>query len=152
MSQGRTSFGDTVDFERKLFRPWSFAAHSTSQSDGMEIPLIENTSTKPQSASRWPRHSATLRQRFEAEPTVRPTGWWNDQMLFDRSLRSMAILMTLYATIMTIVCIAYLKDFVHRGNPHSTSVGQKKGRSCKSLQSMDIVCIIACVFVLRLTP
>ena len=54
-------------------------------------------------------------------------------MLFDRSLRSMAALMTLYAVIMTGICAVYLKDFVHRDNPHSASVGQNKSKSLYKL-------------------
>ena len=150
ISQHRNSSEDGDSLSRKLFRPWSFEPQPNDNGDGMTKPLIEEASKKPQSTSAWSRYRTSLRQHFETEPTVRPPGWWNDQMLFDRSLRSMAILMTFYATILSIVCIAYFKEFLRRENPHSTSVGQKKGQSCKSLQGVDIVCIQTCLLAFRL--
>ena len=148
MDRDRASWSDSDGLARKLYRPWSFATQSTAQSDGMEIPLIESESRKSRSTSAWFQYPASLRRRFEATPALTRPGWWQDQMLFDRSLRSMAILMTFYATILTVVCIAYSKDFKHRGNPHSTSVGSKTGRSCKSLQGIDIVCNMVCASLL----
>ena len=119
MNQGSSFCESTDSFTRQLLRPWSFATQSSDNDRGVDESVVGET--------------------IEAEPTIRPSGWWNHQMLFDRSLRFMAALMTLYAVIMTIICAAYLKDFVHRGNPHSTSVGQNKGKSCTSLQGTEIV-------------
>ena len=60
-------------------------------------------------------------------------------MLLDRSLRSMALLMTLFAISMVITCASYLPDFFHRGNLRSTSVGGSKGQSCDKMESVNVV-------------
>ena len=74
---------------------------------------------------------------------VGKTGWWKRQMLLDRSLRSMALLMTLFAVSMVIICAAYMPDFLHRGNVRSTSVGGSKGQSCDKMESINIVSNVA---------
>ncbi|MCJ1267875.1 hypothetical protein MMC22_007761 [Lobaria immixta] len=63
-------------------------------------------------------------------------GWWKQQMLVDRSLRTMAALTATFALIMVITCLAYLGDFVHRKNPYSTSVG-RSNQSCKNVERTD---------------
>lgn len=139
MIQGSLSRESTDRFTRNLLRPWSFAAQSSGHDGGVDKSLSGDTLKGTPSNSAWCKYPNHLRQSFEAEPTIKPSGWWNHQMLFDRSLRSMAALMTLYAVIMTGICAGYLKDFVHRDNPHSTSVGQNKGKNCTSLQRTEIV-------------
>lgn len=130
----------TDNFTRTLLRPWSFAAQSSGSDVKLETVLSGKTPREPEAGSAWCQFPNHLRQSFAAEPTTRPGGWWNQQILFDRTLRSMAALMTLYAVIMIIICASYFKDFLHRGNPYSTSVGGNYGRSCKSLQSTENVC------------
>ena len=139
MTQGSPSCESTDSFTRNLLRPWSFAAQSSGNDGGLDKSLSGETLKEPPSSSAWCQYPSHLRRSFVTEPVIKPSGWWNHQMLFDRSLRSMAALMTLYAVIMTGICAGYLKDFVHRDNPHSTSVGQNKGKSCTSLQGTEIV-------------
>lgn len=139
MTQSSLSCESSDSFTRNLLRPWSFVAQSSGNDGGVDKSLSGETLKELPSNSAWCKHPSHLRRSFEAEPTIKPSGWWNHQMLFDRSLRSMAALMTLYAVIMTGICASYLKDFVHRDNPHSTSVGQNRGKSCTSLQGTEIV-------------
>ena len=51
-------------------------------------------------------------------------------MLVDRSLGSMAALMTVFAVIMVMICVVYFRSFLQRGNRHSTSIGAKIGERC----------------------
>ena len=53
-------------------------------------------------------------------------GWWKEQMLVDRSLRTMAGLTSLFALIMAIICFKYLPQLAERPNQSSTSVGVSK--------------------------
>lgn len=69
---------------------------------------------------------------------TRGKGWWKQQMLVDRSLRSMAALTGTFALIMVIICLAYLPDLRHRMNDHSTSVGGSR-QSCESVERTDVV-------------
>ena len=69
----------------------------------------------------------------------RRSGWWKQQMLVDRSIRSMAALTSLFALIMTIVCIVYMRELVGRHNETSTSVGSNSGESCESLEATNVV-------------
>ena len=74
-------------------------------------------------------------------------GWWTKQMLVDRSLRSMAGFTTVCAFIMLIILLSYIPDFVHRLNPHSTSVGGKSGESCGQMETRNVVCLVWIEFV-----
>ncbi len=149
------SFESTDSFTGRLLRPWSFVA----QSSGVDVDCnkilsketIEEHGRQTVSNSAWCRFPSHLRRSLEAEPTTRPSGWWHQQMLFDRTLRSMAALMTLYAVIMIVICASYFQDFLHRGNPYSTSVGRNHGKSCKSLQSTEIVGIARIYWKAQLT-
>jgi hypothetical protein len=66
-------------------------------------------------------------------------GWWNKQMLVDRSLRSMAVFTTMCAVIMWIIVFSYLGPFVTRLNRNSTSVGRKDGESCGEAETRNVV-------------
>ena len=85
---------------------------------------------------------------FEKGLTVGEKGWWRRQMLLDRSLRSMAFLMTLFALAMFVLCAAYFRDFLNRGNRRSTSVGGAKGQSCGKIESMNVVSCMLTTFKL----
>jgi preprotein translocase subunit SecG len=60
-------------------------------------------------------------------PDIQPTrvgrGIWKDQLLVDRSIRSMAGLTTLFAIAMIVVVACYIKIFIHRPNRTTSSVG-----------------------------
>lgn len=82
----------------------------------------------PQSAVRMGRPFAT------GKP-----GWWDKQMLVDRSLRSMSLFTAACALTMFIILCVYLPDFAHRLNPHSTSVGVNVGESCGTMEARNVV-------------
>jgi hypothetical protein len=67
------------------------------------------------------------------------SGWWKKQMLVDRGLRSMAAFVLVCAVIMFIIIFSYLKDFVHRINKRTTSVGGKTVESCTVLEGRSLV-------------
>lgn len=60
-------------------------------------------------------------------------------MLFDRSLRLMAALTTVYAFIMTIVSVSNLKALRDRQNNGSTSVVFGQKTTCQNLQKTEVV-------------
>ena len=65
-------------------------------------------------------------------------GWWTEQMLVDRSLRTMAGLMTIFAIILVSITFSNLGNFMRRTNPDSTAVGGGTG-SCKSVAGRNTV-------------
>ena len=67
------------------------------------------------------------------------SGWWKQQMLVDRSLRTMAGTTSLFALIMMIFSIRYFPYFLARKNPDSTSVGSQTGHDCGSLETTNVV-------------
>ncbi|KAF1998651.1 hypothetical protein P154DRAFT_411092, partial [Amniculicola lignicola CBS 123094] len=68
-------------------------------------------------------------------------GVWKDQLLVDRSLRSMALFMTTLAIAMLIVIFTHAKTFRDRSNPFSTSVGGDPS-SCKSVTRANTVLLL----------
>ena len=89
---------------------------------------------------------------FEKGLAIGKKGWWSRQMLLDRSLRSMAFLMTLFALAMFVLCAAYFPDFLNRGNRRSTSVGGTKGQSCDKMESINVVSCMLPLFGLMGHP
>lgn len=82
--------------------------------------------------------SRTLRGSIESHPAAEiersrvGRGVWKDQLLVDRSLRTMAVLMTLFAIGMIILIASYAPHFRDRANTNTTSVGGE-ARSCKDV-------------------
>lgn len=68
-------------------------------------------------------------------------GLWENQMLVDRSLRSMAVLTAGLAIIMCTLVFVYLKEFIERPNKTSTSVYASK-EDCKSANWKISVCLL----------
>jgi hypothetical protein len=64
-------------------------------------------------------------------------------MLVDRSLRSMAALMTVFAFVLIIIIIVYAPLFSRRPNKKSTSIGSPEPESCDTMESRNIVCQIS---------
>ena len=132
------------DFRRTLLRPWSFQLHSedfwqsddATLKDEFEFEDVQKTV----STSRW-RRPLLSRSLNKPEPTSTPPGWWQDQMLFDRSIRSMAALTALYAFIMSIVCAVKLKPLINRTNVGSTSVSMGDQKVCGDLKGAEIVSV-----------
>lgn len=139
-------------FSHTLPRPWTFASFcddstSMNQSNHIEMDTRSSSDMLPlnhpanSSTSAWTRHAdaseenGTNNSRFASGRR----GWWKEQMLVDRSLRSMAALTFSFALIMTIVCVIYMPDLIRRHNGTSTSVGSKTGHSCQSLEASNAV-------------
>lgn len=78
-------------------------------------------------------------ETFEGELAVTKGGWWHRQMLVDRSLRSMAALMTFLALVMVFLCANNFPAFLRNTNPSSTSVGGSEGESCETVERKNIV-------------
>ena len=140
-------------FSRTLLRPWSFALTSdistvANESDSVQLNTWENSNTLPLNRAPTIESTSALTRYREVDQgqgvndiqfATGRSGWWKQQMLVDRSLRSMAALMSLFAVIMTIVCIVYMPELVGRHNKTSTSVGSNNGRSCESLEATNVV-------------
>ncbi|KAF2637404.1 hypothetical protein P280DRAFT_372650, partial [Massarina eburnea CBS 473.64] len=86
---------------------------------GKPIPGYLNGSIK--------RHPAA-----EVEPTRIGRGIWTDQLLVDRSLRGMALLMSTFALAMIFVLCTNAKAFRERTNRFSSSIGGEK-TDCESV-------------------
>lgn len=151
----QTSYAMIEDdtFAQKLLRPWSFVSQVEEKSKIVasefptyaQIEISEEIQSLPRRRRNdlgvWAKYADPDRKEscFDGHTTAGGKGWWNRQMLVDRSLRSMAALTTLLAIIMISLCAAYMSDFVKRTNKNSTSVGSKKPQSCKSLEAKNIV-------------
>ncbi|KAF2813074.1 uncharacterized protein BDZ99DRAFT_339159, partial [Mytilinidion resinicola] len=68
-------------------------------------------------------------------------GWWQDQLLSDRSIRGMAALTAVFAIAMIIIMATNANAFRHRPNKNSTSVGGQE-QSCKSVQRTNSALLI----------
>ncbi|KAF2112122.1 hypothetical protein BDV96DRAFT_498668, partial [Lophiotrema nucula] len=68
----------------------------------------------------------------EIHPTRIGRGVWKDQLLVDRSIRTMAVLTFLFAVAMFIVIGTNIKAFYNRANKFTSSVGGET-RSCKEV-------------------
>ncbi|KAF1948119.1 hypothetical protein CC80DRAFT_384038, partial [Byssothecium circinans] len=77
----------------------------------------------------------------EIEPSRIGRGVWHDQFLVDRSLRGMALLMSLFAFAMVIVLCTNAKAFGERANRFSSSIGGKT-RSCKAVTHENTVLLL----------
>jgi hypothetical protein len=82
------------------------------------------------------RHAAA-----DIEPARVGRGIWGDQLLSDRSFRSMAALMSVFAIGMVIVVCSYAKEFGNRSNRNTTSVGGAT-KSCKSVTYTNTVLLL----------
>ena len=94
-----------------------------------------------QQFSAWTRYGEPNRKR-DADNTQLASGgsgWWKEQMLVDRSLRTMAGLTSMFALIMVIISIRYFPELLARRSANSTSVGSHTGQDCKSLETTNIV-------------
>lgn len=72
----------------------------------------------------------------EIEPTRVGRGVWKDQLLVDRSLRSMSLLMAAFAIAMIIVITTNAKAFGTKANKFTSSVGGKP-RDCKTVTQIN---------------
>ena len=138
-------------FSRTLLRPWSFAQGSTvselsdkSEDNRAEDSFDGSHLDRPltyKSTGAWARIGHADREKGNGNNGFASgrSGWWKEQMLVDRSLRSMAGLTSLFALIMVIICIKYLPELLGRHNETSTSVGSNSGVSCERLEGTNVV-------------
>lgn len=134
-------------------RPFSFSDYSpTEKNDAIDRASLKSFDTLGSSSSgssisklkslgarirrkplpRYLRGSIRQHAAAEIEPVRVGRGVWRDQLLSDRSLRSMAALMTAFAIGMIIVVVAYAKHFAQRSNRNTSSVGGDT-QSCKDV-------------------
>ncbi|KAL8795183.1 MAG: hypothetical protein Q9195_002338 [Heterodermia aff. obscurata] len=98
--------------------------------------------------SAWTRYGEPSQEKVFDDTQIASgaSGWWKQQMLVDRSLRSMAGLTSIFALGLMILSITYLPDLLARKSLNSTSVGSRTGQDCGSLETTnadDWACWIA---------
>ncbi|KAL8772117.1 MAG: hypothetical protein Q9194_004689 [Teloschistes cf. exilis] len=145
--------GHDDEFALKLLRPWSIASHNSTRSrsssyvDTQYAPSFgfeaDDASSKGLlSSGTWANFAR--RSRSDSEDPSNPgahfayggPGWWNHQMLADRSFRTMAATTTLFAFIMVVICLVHSSELAHRANKSSTSVGGKSATSILGMSNM----------------
>ncbi|OAL47207.1 hypothetical protein IQ07DRAFT_133397 [Pyrenochaeta sp. DS3sAY3a] len=77
----------------------------------------------------------------DIQPTRIGPGVWKDQLLVDRSLRTMAATMTLFAVAMIILIATHAKFFSNRSNRNTSSVGGDTG-SCETVTTRNTVFLL----------
>lgn len=87
------------------------------------------------------KESIREHRSYETEYARIGRGLWKDQLLVDRSLRSMALLTTVFAIAMLIVIFTNLKAFAQRPNKQSTSVGGEP-QSCKAVARINTALLL----------
>ncbi|KAF2032996.1 hypothetical protein EK21DRAFT_36035, partial [Setomelanomma holmii] len=121
---------DTTDRHSiKSFETYDSAASSSSFTKGLKN-LGARIRRKP--LPRYLRGSIRRHAAAEIEPARVGRGVWKDQLLSDRSFRSMAALMTLLAFGMIVVIACYAEHFIKRANQNTSSVGGET-ESCKKV-------------------
>jgi hypothetical protein len=78
------------------------------------------------------RRSAKRHSTADIKPARIGRGVWKDQLLVDRSLRTMAALTTIFAIAMVIAISTHMKAFLTRTNKFSSSVGWET-KDCKQV-------------------
>jgi len=81
---------------------------------------------------RYLRGSIRRHAAADIEPARVGRGIWKDQLLSDRSFRTMAAMMSALAVAMVILVACYAKHIINRANLHTSSVGGKT-ESCKKV-------------------
>lgn len=109
---------------------------SSASAEGINLPQIRTGHSSIQSEY---SRSSRAASSFGGDFAVGRAGWWKQQMLVDRSFRSMAALTTILAIIMLAICAANLSRFRNRSNTNSTSVGPNKGSSCAAVERQNLV-------------
>ncbi|PVI06681.1 hypothetical protein DM02DRAFT_649430 [Periconia macrospinosa] len=93
------------------------------------------------SVPRYAQGSIRRHPAAEIEPTRIGRGVWKDQLLVDRSLRTMALTMSLFAVSMVILVCVYAGPFGSRPNKFTSSVGGDT-RSCKEVKNMNAALLL----------
>lgn len=116
----------------------SFGTYASSSSSGTSIEKLKNgfksgiSRIRRKPLPRYMQGSIRRHPAAEIEPTRIGRGVWKDQLLVDRSLRSMALLMSLFAIAMIIVICVNIKAFAQRNNKFTSSIGGET-QDCKTV-------------------
>ena len=102
--------------------------------DGWSKGLVSRVRRKPLPEST--RGSIRKHPAAEIEPTRVSRGVWKDQLLVDRSLRSMSVLTTAFAIAMIVVIATNAKSFGARVNKFTSSVGGET-QDCKTITQIN---------------
>ncbi|KAJ4358068.1 uncharacterized protein N0V89_002647 [Didymosphaeria variabile] len=89
--------------------------------DGWEKNIVARVRRKP--LPRYMQGSIRKHPAAEIEPTRVKRGVWKDQLLVDRSLRGMSLLMSAFAIAMLVVVATHAEAFGARANKFTSSVG-----------------------------
>lgn len=100
----------------------------TPEYSGSQIELQDISNDRQRLLNREPSSSQTedsvhQHPAEEITPTRVGPGVWTDQLLVDRSLRGMALLMSLFAVAVLVVICWHAKAFASKMNKYSSSVG-----------------------------
>ena len=102
--------------------------------DGWEKKVVARV--RSESLPRYAQISIRKHPAAEIESTKVRRGLWKDQLLVDRSLRTMSVLMSALALIMIIVVLANAKAFGARVNKSTSSVGGQ-ARDCATVTRIN---------------
>ena len=140
MSDIDLSLRSDESFHQDLLRPWSLAMTEYSERENQnEADDHKYSRVVEESDNKSRCKVVTFWNRCDNKKPPSQSILGHHRMLFDRSLRLMAALMTLYAVVMMVICITKLKPFVHRSNRGTTSVGLNEGRRCQDLKRAELV-------------
>ncbi|CAI6339628.1 unnamed protein product [Periconia digitata] len=93
------------------------------------------------SLPRYAQGSIHQHPAAEVEPTKIGRGIWKDQLLVDRSLRTMALTMCLFAFAIVILLIVNAKPYSERLNKSTSSVGGVT-QSCKAVKNENAALLL----------
>jgi hypothetical protein len=99
----------------------SFETFESTTTSGRSISKIKNF-IRRRPLPRYLKGSIRRHAAADIEPARIGRGLWNDQLLSDRSFRTMAIVMTAFAIAMIILVACFMKNIVNRTNANTTSV------------------------------
>ncbi|KAF1851391.1 uncharacterized protein K460DRAFT_272419 [Cucurbitaria berberidis CBS 394.84] len=157
---------ESQDISEVMLRPLSFPTHtsysSVDQRNVTDFASVKSFSTFSSSTGsssigklkslgnrirrkplpRYLNGSIRRHPAAEIEPTRVGRGVWKDQLLVDRSLRTMAATMTAFAIAMIILIATYATHFNGRPNPNTTSVGGDNTRSCKDVTKTNTALLL----------
>jgi hypothetical protein len=129
----------------------SFKSHRTENSssstssglqkfkDGWEKNVVARVRRKP--LPRYMQGSIHKHPAAEIEPTRVKRGVWKDQLLVDRSLRLMSLLMSAFAIAMLVVIATHAKAFGARVNKFTSSVGGES-QDCHTVTSTNTAILL----------
>lgn len=121
----------------------SFDSRASSASTGTSIEKIKNgwNRIRRKPVPGYLTGSIRRHPAAEIQPTRIGRGVWQDQLLIDRSLRSMAVLTTLFAIGMIVVVATHMEPFRSRANKYTSSVGGEP-MNCSTVTHTNTVLLL----------